>query len=102
MYARLDRGRFRPECSEEVIQIAQESMEAYRRAQGFQGVTYLYDRTSGWGFALSQWETAADAEAVVVQLRPTVDAFARHRAKATADPPDVSGPLPIFEIIAEG
>jgi len=101
MYARLARARFRPERSEEVIQIAQESLETYRRAHGFKGVTYLYDRASGWGFALSQWETAADAEAVVAQLRPTVAAFAAHGVDGGQAAPDVAGPLPIFEVVAQ-
>ena len=101
MYARVGRGRFRPEQSEAVIQIAQDSLATYRRASGFRGVTYLYDRGSGWGVAMSLWDTAADAAAVVEALRPTLEQFAAHYAEGAQTAPDVVGPLPIFEVIAQ-
>ncbi len=101
MYARIGRGRFRTEDSAAIIQIAQESLETYRRAQGFRGVTFLYDRAGGWGFVVSQWATRADAEATVELLRPTTERFAAYAADTAQPVPDVSGPLPLFEIVAQ-
>ena len=104
MYARIGRARFRPEQSEEVIRVAQESLETFRRIDGFGGVTYLYDRTSGWGVAVQLWETQAAADAAPEKLRPVLDQFAPYFAEAAQSTPgsfDVIGPLPTFEVVAQ-
>lgn len=104
MFARIARARFRPEESEEVIRVARESLNTFKRLPGFQRVTYLYDRASGWGFAISLWASEEDATASIVGLTDVVEEFAPYWAQEpTAESPtfDVIGQLPTFEVIAE-
>jgi len=105
MYAHIARARFQPEHSDDVIQVARDSIDAYRELAGFVRVTHLYDRASGWGFALSTWQTEADAKAAVVPLASVTDRFAKYWAEHPSSEPgffDVIGALPTFEVVAEG
>lgn len=105
MHAQIARARFQPEHGDDVIQVARESLDAYRELTGFVRVTHLYDRTSGWGFALSTWETEADADAALVPLAKVTDRFAQYWATdhLSSEPGffDVIGALPTFEVVAE-
>lgn len=105
MYAHIARARFQTEHSDDVIRVARESVDTFRALAGFVHVTHLYDRTSGWGFALSTWETEADADAAVVPLAEVTDRFAKYWADNASSEPgffDVIGALPTFEVVAEG
>ncbi len=106
MHAQIARARFQPEHSDDVVRTARESIDAYQALTGFVHVTHLYDRTSGWGFALSTWETEADAEAALVPLAEVTDRFARYWATdhPSSEPGffDILGALPTFEVVAEG
>lgn len=80
MFARIGRARFRPEESEEVIRVARESLDTLKRLPGFQRMTYLYDRASGWGFAISLWAREEDA-ASVTGLTDVVEELAPYWAE---------------------
>ncbi len=105
MHAQIARARFQPEHADDVIRTARESTDAYRELDGFVHVTHLFDRTSGWGFTLSTWETEANAKAAVVPLASVTDRFAPYWAEHSSAEPgffDVVGALPTFEVVAEG
>jgi hypothetical protein len=105
MYARIARAKFRTDQGEEAIRVARETLDTARRLPGFRKVTYYYDRASGWGFAVSHWDTAAQADASVEGLRGLVDQFRPHYDESALSAQgafDITGPLPSFEIIAEG
>jgi len=104
MYVQIARARFKPEHGDDIIRAARESIDAYRELTGFVHVTHLYDRATGWGWAISTWETEADAKAAVVPLAKVTDRFAQYWADHPNSEPgffDVVGALPTFEVVAE-
>jgi len=104
MFARIDRARFHPDQSDEVIRVAQESLDHFRGLPGFQRITYLYDRTSGWGFGLSLWSNQQDANAAAGRYANVAQQFAPYAIGESNDDPArnrVDGPLQTFEVIAE-
>lgn len=102
MYGRIARAKFQTDTSEEVIKVARESIPTFQRLPGFQSVTYLYDRTSGWGVSMSLWDTAEHADAAAAGTRSVVEQFAPFRANASDTPNVVEGALPTFEVIGQG
>ena len=101
MYSRIGRAKFRTDESEAVIGIAQEGAAAFRSQPGFQSVTYLYDRSSGWGFAVSHWDTREHAEAASEATRDIAAKFQQYRSNPGEPPDTVEGMLPTFEVVAQ-
>src|SRR6266446_8319044 len=64
MYARVIFAQFRPEQTDEIIQIYRESVVPKQSKQhGSKGVMVLTDRASGKGISITFWETEADLQA---------------------------------------
>jgi hypothetical protein len=102
MFAGVQRARFLPEHGDDVIRVAQQSLDTLREMPGLQRMTYLYDRASGWGFAISLWTSEGDARAVGERLTDIRDQFAPYWAGDIGSAVhDVTGTLPSFEVIAE-
>ncbi len=96
------RGLFRPDAGDEVIRVSQESIATFRQQEGFQSVTYLYDRASGIGLAFTLW----DNEAHVAAARDWLQTFAQQieplRLEPGAPLEAIGAHLPIFEVVAQG
>ncbi len=102
MFASVQRARFGPEQSEDVIRVARASLDTLRDMPELQRMTYLYDRASGWGFAISTWTSEEDARAVDERLADIADQFAPYWAgDIGSDVHDVTSSLPSFEVIGE-
>lgn len=102
MYSRIARAKFNTSKSEDVIRVAKEGVAATKKLAGFQSVTYHYDRASGWGFSVSVWDTKEHADAATQGLRSTAEAFAPFRTSQQQTADVVEGPLPTFEVVAQG
>ncbi len=103
MYSRIARAKFDTTKSEDVIKVAKEAVGTTKRLSGFRSVTYHYDRASGWGFAVSMWDTKEQADAAAEKLRSVNEAFAPYRTNKQHQTADVvAGPLPSFEVVAQG
>ncbi len=102
MYSRIARAKFRTDKSDDVIRVAKEGVAVTKKLAGFQSVSYHYDRESGWGFALSVWDTKEHADAAAEGLRSVVEAFGPYRVTSSPAGDTVEGPLPSFEVIAQG
>lgn len=103
MDSRIARGKFRTDKSDYVIRVAKEGVAATKKLAGFQSVAYHYDRASGWGFSVSVWDTKEHADAATQGLRSAAEAFAPFRTSQEQQTADVvEGPLPIFEVVAQG
>jgi heme-degrading monooxygenase HmoA len=64
MYARVIFAQFRPEQTDEIIQLYRESVvPEHRKQHGSKGTMVLIDRASGKGISLTFWETEADLQA---------------------------------------
>ncbi len=64
MYARVIFAQFRPEQTDEIIQLYRESVVPEQSKQhGSKGVMVLTDRASGKGISITFWETEADLQA---------------------------------------
>ena len=64
MYARVVAGQYQPGKVDEVAQIFRESiLPETKQQRGFQGVTFLGDRSTGKAMVISLWQTDADAQA---------------------------------------
>lgn len=64
MYARVIIWQYRPEHTDEVIQLYHESVVPEQRKQhGFKGVMVLNDREAGKGISITFWDTQADLQA---------------------------------------
>src|SRR5215218_3988094 len=104
MYARIARAKFLPEQSDEVVEVAGQCLAVFQQQPGFQQMTYYYDRASGWGIAAGHWDTVAHADAATAAAQRTLDRFIPlfdEPARSAAGSFDFSGPLPLFEIIAQ-
>jgi heme-degrading monooxygenase HmoA len=103
MFARIGRLRFRPGHNEEVVRIARESLTLVQGLPGFQRITYFYDRTSDWGFAVSLWATEQDADASGERMASVAEQFAVYGAGKLDDDEAhaLIGSLPTLEVIAE-
>ena len=102
MYSRIGRARFRTDKSDEVVRVARESVATFQRQPGFQSVVFHYDRASGWGVAVSVWDTKEHADAAPEGTRSVTEQFAPFRVIPGQTPDTVEGPLPSFEIVAQG
>lgn len=64
MHARVIFAQFRPEQTDEIIQLYRESVvPEHRKQQGSKGTMVLIDRASGKGISITFWETEADLQA---------------------------------------
>jgi len=64
MYARVIFAQFRPEQTDEVIQLYREAVVSeHRKQHGSKGTMVLTDRASGKGISITFWETEADLQA---------------------------------------
>ncbi|MFH0342003.1 MAG: hypothetical protein ACHBNF_07695, partial [Chromatiales bacterium] len=103
IHSRIGRGRFRTDKSDDVIRVAKESVATFQRQPGFQSVVFHYDRASGWGVAVSLWDTKEHAAAALEGTRSVTEQFAPFRVTPGQQTPDtIEGPLPTFEVIAQG
>lgn len=105
MHSRIFWGKFRPEESDEVIRIAQESVPVFQKLPGFQRVTFLYDRGSGLGWVVSIFDTEEDAESCVDHLQEVISAFGAYDVEPSEGDTLTLGPdssFPMFEVVAEG
>lgn len=103
MYSRIARAKFDTTKSEDVIKVAKEAVGTAKRLSGFRSVAYHYDRESGWGFSVSIWDTKEQADAATEKLRSVAEAFAPYRTNKQQQTADtVEGPLPCFEVVAQG
>jgi quinol monooxygenase YgiN len=102
MYSRVARAKFDTSKSEEVIKIAQEAIGKTQSLPGFRSVSYHYDRSSGWGISVSIWDTKEQADAAAEGIREIVEAFTAFRVKQQGAADVIDGPLPTFEVVAQG
>lgn len=64
MHARVIFAQFRPEQTDEIIQLYRESVvPEHGKQQGSKGVMVLTDRATGKGISITFWETEADLKA---------------------------------------
>jgi len=64
MHARVIFAQFRPEQTEEIIQLYRESVvREHKKQHGSKGTMVLIDRASGKGISMTFWETKADLQA---------------------------------------
>jgi heme-degrading monooxygenase HmoA len=64
MYARVIFAQFRPEQTDEIIQLYRESVVSeHRKQHGSKGTMVLTDRATGKGISITFWETEADLKA---------------------------------------
>ena len=64
MYARVILAQFRPEQTDEVIQLYREAVVSeHRKQHGSKGTMVLTDRATGKGISITFWETGADLQA---------------------------------------
>lgn len=102
VYSRIARAKFDTTKSAEVVKVAQDSVATFQRLPGFQSVAFHYDRSSGWGIAVSLWDTKEHADAVPEGTKDVVAAFAIHRANRHQPTDTLEGALATFEVIAQG
>lgn len=102
MYSRIARAKFRTDKSDDVIRVAKEGVAAHKKLAGFQSVTYLYNRESGWGFSFGLWDTKEHADAAMEGMRGIVESFGPYRVNPGPAGDTVEGPLPSFEVVAQG
>jgi heme-degrading monooxygenase HmoA len=64
MHARVILAQFRPEQTDEIIQLYRESVvPEHRKQHGSKGTMVLIDRATGRGISMTFWETEADLKA---------------------------------------
>ena len=64
MHARVILAQFRPEQTDEIIQLYREAVvPEHKKQHGSKGTMVLIDRATGKGISMTFWETEADLQA---------------------------------------